>query len=361
MLIKLGEAQKSIDRIVRVLGEKGIIAIPTDTIYGLAADGTDERAVKRLFDIKQREDKPFTFFMSMGEIDRFAVVAKKKIIEFFMPGPLTIILKKRPDISLPLVADKIGIRIPQHDFVLQLLNNFQNPLAVTSANISGEPHLASPYDIVEHFTGVDLVIDGGTLVSIPSTVVDLTTTPPVVMRKGTIPILAIEKVYGRKVMLNALLTFNVLFVCSGNTCRSPMAEGIFRTLINRKYCEVQSAGTIAMGGLTAAYYAKRVVKEYGGSIDHHRTKSLDRGLVDWADLILVMEYKHYETVLEINRDAVVKTFLLREYRRKAKYTEVPDPVGQDIVVYRQAAVKMMPTLKNLARDIESRFKRARRR
>jgi tRNA threonylcarbamoyl adenosine modification protein (Sua5/YciO/YrdC/YwlC family) len=361
MLIKLEEAQKSIDRIIKVLEKKGIIAIPTDTIYGLAVDGTDEVGVRKLFDIKQREDKPFTFFMSRGEIEKFAVVAKKKIIDFFMPGPLTVILRKKPNISLPLVADKVGIRIPQHDFVLQLLNAFQNPLAVTSANISGEPHLTSPYDIVEHFTGADLVIDGGMLYSTPSTVLDLTVTPPVVMRKGTIPILAIEKVYGRKIMLNALLKFNVLFVCSGNTCRSPMAEGIFRTLINRKYCEVQSAGTAAIGGLIAAHYAKRVVREYGGSIDHHRTRPLDHALVDWADLILVMEYKHYEAVLEINRDAAVKTFMLREYKRKTRYTEVPDPVGQDIVVYRQSAVKMMPTLKNLARDIETRFKRERRR
>jgi protein-tyrosine-phosphatase len=131
-------------------------------------------------------------------------------------------------------------------------------------------------------------------------------------------------------------------------------------LINRKYCEVQSAGTIAMGGLTAAHYAKQVVKEYGGTIDQHRTKSLDRELTEWADLILVMEYKHYETVLEIDPEAVVKTFLFMEYRRKTKYTEVPDPVGQDLDVYRRAAVKMMPTLKNLARDIEERFKKARR-
>ncbi|UCD19052.1 MAG: threonylcarbamoyl-AMP synthase [candidate division WOR-3 bacterium] len=360
MLIKLNEALKSIDRIAQVLHSKGIIAIPTDTIYGLAVDGTDVMAVEKLVNVKRREDKPFTFFMKKSVIEKFAVVTKKKIIDFFVPGPLTIILRRRSSVDLPLVAEKIGIRIPHHDFVLKLLDGYGDPLAVTSANISGKPHLASPYDIVEHLTGVDLVVDGGVLYSEPSTVLDLTMTPPVLMRKGVVPILAIEKVYGRKVRLGTLLKFNVLFVCSGNTCRSPMAEGIFRTLVNRRYCEVQSAGTIAMGGLMAAHYAKQVVSEYGGSIDHHRTKPLDRELIDWADLILAMEYKHYETIMEMDREAAVKTFLLMEYRRKTKYTEVPDPVGRDLAAYQRAAIKMMPTLKNVARDIEERFRRTHR-
>ena len=82
-------------------------------------------------------------------------------------------------------------------------------------------------------------------------------------------------------------------------------------------------------------------------------------MVDWADLILVMEYKHYEAVLEINPEAVVKTFLLREYKRRTKYTEVPDPVGRDLAAYKQAAAKMYPTLKRLAKEIEARFRKGR--
>jgi L-threonylcarbamoyladenylate synthase len=359
MIIKVDKALQSINRILHTFNEGGIIALPTDTVYGLAVDGTNEGALKKLIGIKHRKEKPFTFFVSKSDISNFAVVAKRRIVDFFIPGPLTVILKKKPGVSLPLTTDKVGIRIPQHDFILRLLNLYQKPLAVTSANISGEPPLTSPYDIVEHFTEVSIVVDGGTVYSLPSTVLDLTKTPPLVMRKGAVPILAIEKVYGRRVKLRGSLKFNVLFVCSGNTCRSPMSQGIFRTLISNRYCEVQSAGTIAMGGLQAAHYAKQVVKEYGGSIDRHRTKYLERELVDWADLILVMEYKHYETVLEINPDAVVKTFLLREYKHRTKYTEVPDPVGMDLAAYQQAAKLMYPMLKRVAKDIESRFRRNR--
>jgi tRNA threonylcarbamoyl adenosine modification protein (Sua5/YciO/YrdC/YwlC family) len=359
MIIKLDKAHGSIQRITQILRSGGVIAMPTDTVYGLAVDGTNEKAMMQLFDIKKRAEKPFTFFLSKSEIDKFAVVAKRKIIDFFIPGPLTVILKKRGGVSLPFIDEKIGIRIPQHNFVLQLLSTYERPLAVTSANKGGEPPLTSPYDIVEHFTEVDLVVDGGTLCSAPSTVLDLTATPPLLMRKGAVAILALEKVYGRRIMLKPSLKFNVLFVCSGNTCRSPMAEGIFRTMISPKYCEARSAGTIAMGGLQAAHYARQVVKDYSGTIDRHRSRYLDRELVDWADLILVMEFKHYETVLELHRDAVVKTFLLREYRHRTKYTEVPDPVGRDLVAYQQAAAKMYPTLKRLARDVESRFRRIR--
>ena len=359
MIVKIDKASQQISRIVQTLEKGGVIAIPTDTIYGLAVDATDECAVKRLFKIKKRADKLFTVFMPKSEIDKFAVITKRKIIDFFMPGRLTAILKQKPGERLPYISEKIGIRIPQHNFVLELLGAYRRPLAVTSANISGEPPLTSPYDIIEHFTEASMVIDDGALFSAPSTVLDLTLTPPLIMRKGAIPILAIEKVYGRRIVLKGSLKFNVLFVCSGNTCRSPMAAGIFKTLVNQRYCEVQSAGTIAIGGLQAAHYAKQVVKEYGGSIDRHRTSSVDRELVDWADLILVMEYKHYEAILEINPDAVVKTFLLREYRRKTKYTEVPDPVGRDLAAYQEAAMKMYPTLKRVARDIEGRFRRTR--
>ena len=359
MIVKIDKASQQINQISQILKNGGMIAMPTDTIYGLAVDAIDEHAVKRLFSAKKRSDKRFTIFTPKSRIGEFAVITKQKIIDFFMPGPLTVILRKRPNVSLPFITEKVGIRIPQNKFVLHLLREHSNPLAVTSANISGEPPLTSPYDIVEHFTDASMVVDGGVLFSLPSTVVDLTATPPRVMRKGAVPVMAIEKVYGRRIALKGTLKFNVLFVCSGNTCRSPMAAGILKTMVNRKYSEVQSAGTIAMSGLQAAHYAKEVVRAFGGSIDRHRTSYLDREKVEWADLILVMEYKHYETVLEIDPDAVVKTFLLREYKRKTKYTEVPDPVGRDLAAYQQAAMKMYPTLKRVAKDIEGRFRRNR--
>jgi protein-tyrosine-phosphatase len=184
----------------------------------------------------------------------------------------------------------------------------------------------------------------------------LTTTPPTILRKGAIPILEIEKVYGRRVVLGSGLKFNVLFVCSGNSCRSPMAEGIFRTMVDDAYCSVRSAGTLHMNGMPAAQHAQEVVEEYGGSIARHLSQTTTRDMIAWADLILVMEYQHYTAVLEIEPQAAVKTFLLKEYKRKTQHNKVYDPVGKEKAVYEQTARDMLPSLCFVAHDVMKRFK-----
>lgn len=337
------------------LQRDGIIALPTDTVYGLAIDGTNRKAIERLNIIKKRTAKPYTFFISKNCIKDYALVVKKKIIENFMPGPITVLLREKPTTRICLKDEKIGIRIPQIDFITKLLHLYNKPLAVTSANISGEEPLNSADEIAERFPEIALIIDGGILSGLASTVVDLTTTPPALKRKGKIPILEIEKVYGKKLLFDPSLKFNLLFVCTGNSCRSPMAVGIFKTLLDNKYVEISSAGISAIDGLPASSYAVAVVKEFGGSVVDHRTRALSKDLIDWADLVLVMEYRHYEAVLEFSPEAVIKTFLLREYKRKFKYNEVTDPVGKDISAYRDAALEMYPSLKFVAKDIVRRF------
>jgi tRNA threonylcarbamoyl adenosine modification protein (Sua5/YciO/YrdC/YwlC family) len=358
MLKKIENTPEFFNSIIELLKKGRVIAIPTDTIYGFAVDGTKSDTVKKLINIKGRGEKPFTFFMSRNNIKKYAVITKKKIFNYFIPGSITIILNKRKGSRLPFASEKIGVRIPQTDFIIKLLSLYANPLAVTSANLSGQEPLDSAVEIAEHFTGIDLVIDGGRLSSRPSTVLDLTTTPPTLLRKGKIPILEIEKIYGKRIRLDSSLKFNVLFVCSANTCRSPMAEGIFKTLISDKYCEIRSAGTLPMSGMPAAQFSIDVVKEYSGSIVQHQTKMITKDYIEWADLILVMAFRHYDAVLEISPDAAIKTFLLKEYKRRVKFNEVPDPVGKGIDIYRQTAKEMLPSLKIIARNIKKRFKNA---
>ncbi|OPX17735.1 threonylcarbamoyl-AMP synthase [candidate division WOR-3 bacterium 4484_100] len=355
MIIKLREAAQSYDKIIKVIKNGGIIAIPTDTVYGFAVDGKNPQAVDRLIRLKKRDDRPFTFFIAQDRIKNYAVITKPRIIESFIPGPLTVILKKRQNVSLPLIEEKLGIRIPETDFVINLLERFDSVLAVTSANISGEPPIISPYEIVERFPEIEVVVDAGMLNTQVSTVLDLTTTPPTLKRKGAVSLLELERVYGRPVLMDKGLRFNVLFVCTGNTCRSPMASGILKTLIEPQYCEVDSAGTSAVSGLPPARFAMDVVKEYGGSIEEHRTKYLTYELIARADLILVMEMKHYDAVLELSSKARTKTFLLREYKRGTGKKEVPDPVGRDRSAYEEVARIMLPILKRVAQDIERHF------
>jgi tRNA threonylcarbamoyl adenosine modification protein (Sua5/YciO/YrdC/YwlC family) len=355
MLIKIDQTPDFFNRITHTLQPGGVIALPTDTVYGFAVDATQAGAVARLKNLKGRETKPFTIFIAKGRIREYARPSKRKIIDYFVPGALTVILRHRKDIVLPNIEDRIGIRIPQTDYIIKLLSLYPNPLAVTSANRSGQPPLTTGADIARDFAECDLIIDGNIPSPKPSTVIDLTTKNPVVRRKGKIPILEIEKVYGQMVRLDNALNFNVLFVCTANTCRSPMAEGILKTMVNPDHCEVRSAGILPMDGLPAARFSADVVGEYGGSIAGHSTKTISQELIDWADLILVMEFKHYNAILNIDSRAAIKTFLLKEYKRKTKYNEVFDPVGRSIDFYRMAARDMLRSLKLIARNIEKRF------
>jgi len=356
MLIKLEHKPRLYNEVTKILKQGGIVVLPTDTIYGFAVDGTNVRAVERLREVKGRGQKPFTFFLSRNRIAEYARIVKRKIIEYFIPGPLTVILKKHPEKSLPFVEDKIGLRIPHTDFVIQLLSRYEAPLAVTSANYSGDSPIISASEIAERFPEVELVLDGGALSSRPSTVIDLTATPPVVKRKGVIPVLEIEKVHGGIVQLAEGLKFNVLFVCSGNTCRSPMAEALLKTMVSEEYCTVRSAGILPTQGMPASQYSREVVEEFGGSLEKHRSRQITDSLIEWADIIFVMGYKHYDHILDISPSAAVKTFLLKEYKRRVKYNEISDPVGRDRSAYEAAARDMLPSLKLIARDIKRRFR-----
>jgi tRNA threonylcarbamoyl adenosine modification protein (Sua5/YciO/YrdC/YwlC family) len=356
MIIDIEDSERFYSKVSAALDSGQIVGLPTDTVYGLAVNAGDRDAINHLIALKERRAKPFPFFIARNMMREYVHIAKKKIVEYFMPGPITFILKKKKGVDLPLVKDTAGVRIPDTPYIIKLLNTYRKPLAVTSANVSEKTPLTSAHQIAERFTDVPLIVNGGDLHSCPSTVLDLTTTPPTIRRKGVVPILEIERVYDGNVRIDRSEPFRVLFVCSGNTCRSPMAEAVLRTLVSPQLCEVRSAGTIAMDGAPAAPYAREVVDAYGGTLDKHTSRLLNHEQVEWADLILVMGYGHFDRVMELSRKAAVKTFLLKEYRREVKYNEVADPVGRDLTAYQRAAQDMVPALRMVARDIERRYK-----
>lgn len=179
---------------VQHLKSGGIIAIPTDTVYGLAADPFNADAVQRLYTIKGRPDgKPIPLVLS-SVADVHSV--SQNLPEFFFhltdrfwPGGLTIVVEAKS--LLPVLTaggDTVGVRIPDNPLLLQILRTFGGPAAITSANLSGEPPAASPEEIDEELASrIDMIVDGGkTPGPIPSTVYDISVSPPLVRRHGVI-------------------------------------------------------------------------------------------------------------------------------------------------------------------------------
>lgn len=142
---------------------------------------------------------------------------------------------------------------------------------------------------------------------------------------------------------------NIYFVCTGNTCRSPMAEALFQAK-GIKNLEVRSAGIYAMNGGEISANAKQVIKEDGIEYAHH-SRELSEEDLRWADLVLTMTTAHKQLVLRTFPFAADKTFTLKEYTRPYGSHDVSDPFGGDVHMYRQTFVE----LKSLTNDLEKKL------
>ncbi|RLI64819.1 MAG: threonylcarbamoyl-AMP synthase [Candidatus Asgardarchaeum californiense] len=179
---------------IEALKNGKIVVYPTDTLYALGADIYNKDAIKKIFEIKRR---PFNIPLPVAvsnsnEIERvaFVDVETKRFIKRFLPGPLTVILYKK-DMDLDMVVgglDKIAIRIPNNKIALELLSKFGGPLTATSANIHGKetPHVIKEIKMQFNKEDIAAYLDYGILAGEPSTIVDLTTEKPIIVRKGII-------------------------------------------------------------------------------------------------------------------------------------------------------------------------------
>lgn len=183
--------KRLIEKAAEVLKAGGVIAYPTDTIYGLGCDLYNKKAIQRIYQIKRRDPKkPFSFICSdLKHISEYAQVTNLayRIMKRYLPGPYTFILpgtKLVPRIMLTK-RKTVGIRVPDHPICLALVKALGNPIISTSANLSGEEALTDPREIEETLgSQIDLIIDGGILAVQPSTVVSLIDDEVRVVRQG---------------------------------------------------------------------------------------------------------------------------------------------------------------------------------
>ncbi len=185
---------------VKLIREGGLIAFPTDTVYGVAADPFNPKALQKIYAAKQRSDEKALPALiggleQLGQLVATVDRSVYKIALTFWPGPLTLILPKRADVPEELSPyPTIGIRMPNLAFTLALLKQ-TGPLATTSANRSGAQNPTTADDVLTHLGGeIDLILDGGpTAGSTASTVVDLTETEMRILREGPISLSEIQK------------------------------------------------------------------------------------------------------------------------------------------------------------------------
>jgi L-threonylcarbamoyladenylate synthase len=187
-----------------ILQAGGLVGFPTETVYGLGANALDARAVEGIFAAKGRpaDDPVIVHLAEPAQLDRVAVPTPtaRLLGEAFWPGPLTLVLPKLPRVPAQVTAglDSVGVRVPSHPVARALLRESGLPLAAPSANLFGRPSPTTAQHVLDDLDGrIDAVLDGGpTSVGVESTIVDLTTSPPRLLRPGGLPAEAIEAVLG---------------------------------------------------------------------------------------------------------------------------------------------------------------------
>lgn len=183
-----------IEKAIIQLQNGNIVALPTETVYGLAADSTNTSAIQKIFELKGRPESVAISLLIPKDapLDRWAVDIPElayQLAKQYWPGPLTIILKKKPHIPDILTGGKntIGLRCPNHPMTLEILNHFPQGLAAPSANPYGQPPPVSAKEVQEYFNDQIIIIDGGPCeIGLASTVVDLSVDEPIILRQGAI-------------------------------------------------------------------------------------------------------------------------------------------------------------------------------
>ena len=330
-----------VNRVRAILHEGGLVILPTETVYGISARADHVGALEALAKLKGRsEADPLTWHVAGTEaLSLFPTPSRMaaRLAARYWPGPLSLVLQGVPA-GLEAVSSCgwTGVRAPAHEATRSLLAKMEFPVVMSSANAHGEPPPTSAEPAAAWAAGgVELVVDGGPCrMAESSTVLKLGPGHFDVLREGPIDLAAMRRCAG----------LNIAFVCTGNTCRSPMAEVLAQQALAKRLeipvarlgdfgFSARSMGAFTSPGLPASEHSVIAMKDIGLDLEQHASTQLSAESANGLDRLYGLTQSHVQAAMQRVEDAQVELL-------DPDGSDVPDPIGGSLDEYLACAARI---------------------